>query len=130
MNRAQRRALKLSPQEIVRKNKNDAKLREQAARDKIVRMNVEMQTQKNFWLMLIALHESFGFSTARLAKVSTAYVEVMREFQKMQVEDVDYAREKLRMAAEEVTHMSLKSVGADDLEAEIRALEERGCKIR
>ena len=64
--------------------------------------------QRHLWLTAVALHEAYGFSEKRLDKFFDAFQSAADELQKMIDEvDRDYAYEKLRLRAEEISNGKL-----------------------
>ena len=60
--------------------------------------------QRHLWLTADELHEAYGFSEKRLDKFFDAFQAAADELQKMIDEvDQDYAYEKLRLRAEEIS---------------------------
>ena len=72
----------------------------QAVQDEVILHEVNISMQRHLWLTAVALHEAYGFSEKRL----DAFQAAADELQKMIDEvDQDYAYEKLRLRAEEIS---------------------------
>ena len=76
----------------------------QAVQDEVILHEVNISMQRHLWLTAVALHETYGFSEKRLDKFFDAFQAAADELQKMIDEvDQDYAYEKLRLRAEEIS---------------------------
>lgn len=76
----------------------------QAVQDEVILHEVNISMQRHLWLTAVALHEVYGFSEKRLDKFFDAFQAAANELQKMIDEvDQDYAYEKLRLRAEEIS---------------------------
>ncbi len=76
----------------------------QAVQDEVILHEVNISMQRHLWLTAVALHEVYGFSEKRLDKFFDAFQAAADELQKMIDEvDQDYAYEKLRLRAEEIS---------------------------
>lgn len=76
----------------------------QAVQDEVILHEVNISMQRHLWLTAVALHEAYGFSEKRLDKFFDAFQAAANELQKMIDEvDQDYAYEKLRLRAEEIS---------------------------
>lgn len=68
--------------------------------------------QRYLWLMAVSLHDAYGFGPERLQKFFEAFQENSDELAKMRAEvDDDYAFEKLRLRAEDVSRMDIRYYG-------------------
>ena len=76
----------------------------QAVQDEVILHEVNISMQRHLWLTAVALHEAYAFSEKRLDKFFDAFQAAANELQKMIDEvDQDYAYEKLRLRAEEIS---------------------------
>lgn len=76
----------------------------QAVQDEVILHEVNISMQRHLCLTAVALHEAYGFSEKRLDKFFDAFQAAADELQKMIDEvDQDYAYEKLRLRAEEIS---------------------------
>ena len=76
----------------------------QAVQDEVILHEVNISIQRHLWLTAVALHEAYGFSEKRLDKFFDAFQAAADALQKMIDEvDQDYAYEKLRLRAEEIS---------------------------
>lgn len=76
------------------------------------RFYVEQSMQRYLWLMAVSLHDAYGFGPERLHKFFEAFQENSDELAKMRAEvDDDYAFEKLRLRAEDVSRMDIRYYG-------------------
>ena len=82
-----------------------------AAKDESVRLQADVRCQRQLWLCVIALNDRFGFGPQRCAEFLHACNDVMDEWDRM-AENVgaDYANEKLRQRAEQVTGMKIEYI--------------------
>ena len=84
----------------------------QLAMDEAALLNVEQSMQRYLWLMAVSLHDAYGFGPERLQKFFEAFQENSVELAKMRAEvDDDYAFEKLRLRAEDVSRMDIRYYG-------------------
>ena len=75
-------------------------------------VNVEQSMQRYLWLMAVSLYDAYGFGPERLQKFFEAFQENSDELAKMRAEvDDDYAFEKLRLRAEDVSRMDIRYYG-------------------
>lgn len=80
----------------------------QLAMDEAALLNVEQSMQR----YLVSLHDAYGFGLERLQKFFEAFQENSDELAKMRAEvDDDYAFEKLRLRAEDVSRMDIRYYG-------------------
>lgn len=71
-----------------------------------------LKAQRYLWLMAVSLHDAYGFGPERLQKFFEAFQENSDELAKMRAEvDDDYAFEKLRLRAEDVSRMDIRYYG-------------------
>ena len=76
----------------------------QAVQDEVILHEVNISMQRHLWLTAVARHEAYGFSEKRLDMFFDAFKAAANELQKMIDEvDQDYAYEKLRLRAEEIS---------------------------
>ena len=84
----------------------------QLAMDEAALLNVEQSMQRYLWLMAVSLHDAYGFGPERLQKFFEAFQVNSDELAKMRAEvDDDYAFEKLRLRAEDVSRMDIAIMG-------------------
>ncbi len=84
----------------------------QAVQDEVILHEVNISMQRYFWLMAVSLHDAYGFGPERLQKFFKAFQENSDELAKMRAEvDDDYAFEKLRLRAEDVSRMDIRYYG-------------------
>lgn len=68
--------------------------------------------QRYLWLTAVSLHDAYGFGPERLQKFFEAFQANSDELAKMRAEvDDDYAFEKLRRMAEDVSRMDIRYYG-------------------
>lgn len=82
-----------------------------AAKDNSVRIQADVRCQRQLWLCVIALNERFGFGAERVTQFLHACNDIMDEWDQM-ADSVgpDYANEKLRQRAEQVTGMHIEHI--------------------
>lgn len=84
----------------------------QLAMDEAALLNVEQSMQRYLWLTAVSLHDAYGFGPERLQKFFVAFQANSDELAKMRAEvDDDYAFEKLRRMAEDVSRMDIRYYG-------------------
>lgn len=87
-----------------------------AAKDDAVRIESGIQTQRAMWLMVVAMADAFGLGPKRVDRFIQAFQAATDEFLAMEAEnDTEYALEKLRMRAEEVSGIKIGHLFEDDL---------------
>ncbi len=81
----------------------------QLAMDEAALANVEQSMQRFLWLMAVSLHDAYGFGPERMQKFFKAFQVNSDELARKRAEvDDEYAFEKLRLRAEEVSGMSIR----------------------
>lgn len=87
-----------------------------AAKEDAVRIESGIQTQRAMWLMVVAMADAFGLGPKRVDRFVQAFQAATDEFLAMEAEnDTEYALEKLRMRAEEVSGVKIGHLFEDDL---------------
>lgn len=128
MNRKQRRqAAKKKPQgmtyadQLAQQRLIKASV-EKAARDETVRIDSDRIVQKMSWLMVCSVADAFGMGPQRMQRFFEAFQNNADEYARMIEEtDQEYADEKLRQRAEQVSGMEIKYL----YEAEIYAAKKK-----
>lgn len=92
------------------------------AKDKMVKVQTEIQVQQQMWLSFLALNDVFGFGADRIEK----FAEGVKERSEWYMElvkggDEEYADEKLRQEAERVLQTKVKYAYEDEREAANKA---------
>ncbi len=78
--------------------------RQQAVLDAVALMQVNQAMQRALWLTVVSLHDAYGFGKDRLDRFFEAFQANTDQLETMRAEvDDDYAFEKLRLMAEEVS---------------------------
>ena len=112
--------------EVLAENRRRAQLIRQAAESDAVRIQSGIQTQRAMWLMVVAMADAFGLGPKRVDRFITAFQAATDEFEAMvQSNDFDYALEKLRRKAEEVSGVQIDYLYEKDL-ASLRKIEKEG----
>ena len=112
--------------EVLAENRRRAQLIRQAAESDAVKIQSGIQTQRAMWLMVVAMADAFGLGPKRVDRFITAFQAATDEFEAMvQSNDFDYALEKLRRKAEEVSGVSIDYLYEQDL-ASLRRIEKEG----
>lgn len=107
--------------DVLAMQKRQAEAIREAAKDDAVRIESGIQTQRAMWLMVVAMAEAFGLGPVRVDRFIRAFQEATDWFVQMEAEnDTDYALEKLRRKAEEVSGVKIEYL----FEAEIKRMEE------
>ena len=108
--------------QVLAAEKKQKELQLKAERELELQMHTEVYVQRALWLATVSIAQAYGFGPKRLE----AYFEKLKEnsddFDRMCEEnDYDYALEKLRQKAEEVTGAKLDYLYEKELqEIEIR----------
>lgn len=75
-----------------------------AAEDATVQVRADTATQRALWLAVCSIADAYGFGPERMRRFFIALQENTDELERMRAEvDEDYAYEKLRLKAEQVT---------------------------
>ena len=75
-----------------------------AAEDVTVQVRADTATQRALWLAVCSIADAYGFGPERMRRFFVALQENTEELERMRAEvDEDYAYEKLRLKAEQVT---------------------------
>ena len=79
-----------------------------AADDATVQVRADTATQRALWLAVCSIADAYGIGPERMPRFFVALQENTEELERMRVEvDEDYAYEKLRLKAEQVTGMPI-----------------------
>ena len=79
-----------------------------AAEDATVQVRADTATQRALWLAVCSIADAYGFGPERMRRFFVALQENTDELERMRAEvDEDYAYEKLRLKAEQVTGMPI-----------------------
>lgn len=96
-------AVKLARQQMMREEIRAA------ARDATVKVESDTAIQRALWLAVVSVADAYGFGPQRLQKFFSAFQENSDDLLRMREEvDEDYAYEKLRQKAEQVTGMKIQ----------------------
>lgn len=95
---------------------------DKAAHDTMVQVEADIRTQRAMWLMVCSIADAYGFGPKRIQQFFEAFQANTDEMERMTTEvDSDYAYEKLRHRAQQVTGMEVGYL----YEAEMRAAKNR-----
>lgn len=84
---------------------------EKAASDTLMQIHADMQTQRMMWLMICSMADAFEIGPKRARKFFECLQENSDEIERMRDEvDDDYAWEKPRLRAQQVTGIDIKYV--------------------
>jgi hypothetical protein len=98
----------MSYADVLAQKRNLSKVVEEAARDATVRVEADTQTQRSMWLMVCSIADAYGFGPKKMQLFFDALQANSDELEKMRTEvDEDYAYEKLRQKAEQVTGVGI-----------------------
>lgn len=79
-----------------------------AADDATVQVRADTATQRALWLAVCSIADAYGIGPERMPRFFVALQENTEELERMRAEvDEDYAYEKLRLKAEQVTGMPI-----------------------
>lgn len=79
-----------------------------AADDATVQVRADTATQRALWLAVCSIADAYGIGPERMRRFFVALQENTEELERMRAEvDEDYAYEKLRLKAEQVTGMPI-----------------------
>lgn len=100
---------------------------QKAANDTRVEIATDIRCQRQLWLVCVAMNEAFGIGPERFRKFGKTLIEVTEEYARLADEnDADYANEKLRQRAEQISGLKIEYLyEAEMLEAERRAAERK-----
>lgn len=89
-----------------------------AADDATVQVWADTATQRALWLAVCSIADAYGFGPERMRRFFVALQENTDELERMRAEvDEDYAYEKLRLKAEQVTGMPITYLYEKDARA-------------
>lgn len=88
------------------------------------------QSQRVLWLAVISMCQAYQIGEKRMPLFFEAMEENRAEYERMISEvDLEYADEKLRIKAEEVSHMPIKQVYQDGIDAAVEKHEKEGIEL-
>ncbi|MBR3753370.1 MAG: hypothetical protein IKK50_09615 [Ruminiclostridium sp.] len=97
--------------DVLAYQKAKEKAIEKAASDTLTQIHADMQTQRMMWLMVCAMADAFEIGPRRARKFFECLQANSEEIERMRDEvDDDYAWEKLRLRAQQVTGIDIKYV--------------------
>lgn len=99
---------------------------EKAAADTTVQLQSDIHTQRAMWLMVVSIADAFGIGPKRMQRdFFPVFQKNTDDLLRMEEEgDVDYAYEKLRQRAEQVSGVKIEYLYEHEI-AEARAAHER-----
>lgn len=108
--------------QVLAAEKKQKEIRLKAERELKLQMHTEIFVQRALWLSAVSIAEAYGFGPKRMEPYFEKLKENSDDFDRMCEEnDYDYALEKLRQKAEEVTGAKLDYLYEKELqEIEIR----------
>ena len=90
----------------------------EAAKDKMVKVQTEIRTQKTLWLAYVALNDEFQFGADRIERFAQQLMKRSEWFEKISQEDGDdVADEKLRREIQRIMRTSVSYVYEDEISA-------------
>lgn len=100
---------------------------EKAAADTTVQVQSDIHTQKAMWLMVVSIADAFGIGPERMRRdFFPALERNTDELTRMEKEaDVEYAYEKLRQRAEQVSGIEIEYLYEHEIKAAIQNAQER-----
>ena len=108
--------------QVLAAEKREKEAKAKRERQMELYMHTEIYVQRALWLSAVSIAEAYGFGPKRMEAYFMKLKENSDDFDRMCEEnDYDYALEKLRQRAEEVTGAKLDYL----YEKELRALAER-----
>lgn len=108
--------------QVLAAEKREREARERQERELEMQFHTEIYVQRALWLSVVSIAQAYGFGPKRLEPYFEKLKENSDDFDRMCEEnDYDYALEKLRQTAEEVTGAKLDYL----YEKELREIEER-----
>lgn len=91
---------------------------QRSANDARVQVESDIRCQRQLWMCVVALNEQFGFGAERTRKFFEAMETLAEEYETIGKEvDAEYANEKLRQRAEQVSGIKIEYM----YESEMRA---------
>lgn len=123
MNRQQRRALARQKNngvtyadQLAYKRMAEAEI-QKLARDKTVEVEANIRTQEMMWLMICSIADAYGFGPKRMTPFFASLDSNAAELNRMKQENGDeYAYEKLRRRAEQVSGIQIEYLYEKELE--------------
>lgn len=102
--------------EVLARKRQIAAAVNAAARDESVQLISNVRCQRQLWMAAIALNEEYGFGGERIARFLRRMTKVVEEWEKIAGEnDMEYANEKLRERAEQVTGIKIEYLYESEL---------------
>lgn len=100
------------------------------AHDVTLEIMSNRQAQRVLWLAVISMCQAYQIGEKRIPLFLAAMEENRAEYERMIAEgDIEYADEKLRRKAEEVSHMPIKQVYQDGIDAAVAKHEQEGIEL-
>jgi predicted ATPase len=108
--------------QVLAAEKREKEAKAKQERQLELKFNAEIYVQRALWLSAVSIAEAYGFGPKRMEAYFMKLKENSDDFDRMREEnDYDYALEKLRQRAEEVTGAKLDYL----YEKELREIEDR-----
>lgn len=102
----------------------------QAATDTALKVEADTRTQRAMWLMVCSMADAYGLGPQRIQKFFTSLQANTEELERMTAEvDLDYAYEKLRQRAQQVTGIQIEYLYAQEAFAARLKHEKAGLQI-
>ena len=93
-----------------------AKAVEKSVHDENVKLEADIKQQRLMWECIVALNEAYGFGGVRAVRFMEAIDKVAQEVEAMKQEvDAQYAYEKLRQRASEITGIDIKYIHEEQM---------------
>lgn len=98
---------------------------DKAAHDTMLDVEANIRTQRAMWMMVCAISDAYGFGPKRIKVFFDAFQAITDELDHMTKEvDADYAYEKLRRRAEQVTGMEVGYLYEEEMKAAQKRFDE------
>lgn len=113
--------------QVLARQKQVKEAVEKAAADTTVQLQSDIHTQKAMWLMVVSIADAFGIGPERMQRDFFPVLQANTdELIRMEEEnDVEYAYEKLRRRAEQVSGIEIEYLYEHEIKAAIQNAQER-----
>lgn len=102
----------------------------ESAKDTTIQVQVDIRCQRQLWLCAVALSEGFGFGKDRIMKFFQVLQKCAEDFDQMREEnDEEFANEKLRQRAEQISGMKIEYLYEQDMIAARKKHEAEGIDL-
>lgn len=98
-----------------------------SANDVRVKLETDIRCQRQLWLCCVAMNEAFGIGPERFKRFAEVLTDLSEDYEKMDRENgPEYANEKLRLRAEQITGMTIEYLYEHEIAEARRRNEAKG----